>query len=985
MHLTFVCPGMPFNGSFIEQGKSLGGSESACYYVAREMARIGHKVLVFTNEQEGGQFDGVDYAWCGPPSQQFPLGEYVHSFLESSYVDVLILQRALGIHRVSHCAKLAFLWLHDLALVRQLPDLRRDAHLYDGTLAVSNWHRQQIREAWDITSDSHIHVLPNSVDRSLYAGSESTREYNGKELRLLYQSRYERGIDYLVKPGGIMEQLAVRRPGAKLVVCGYANHPDHMRGYYENVNARIAQLPNTHFAGSLSKKHLAQVQMTSDVLVYPGEFEETSCITAMEAQAAGLPMLASATGALPETCGEGAKLVPLDDKGRCDIAKFVDFLVGVDPAQLRRMHNAQLERAETLGWEHSAKILDDLIHSTMSARQRNPFSMLRSMLDKSDLVLGEHYISKISGHETIGPELVELSKFSTQLTVDAAAHYDADHAVSDIERNNGNLDVTQMLRFQEMALHLMRDNPSNLLDYGCQKGHSIWSLAQKYTNTRYTGVDISPRVVLWAKEHCRVKGVDIRFESGDVLSPDFDYSRYGKFDALLLGEVLEHVRDPVKLCNALQPLLLDGCRVVITTPYGDWEGKDFYVNPDAPRYHMHHFERTDLSELFGHNEGFLTTCVPAGRSEREPLGSYVTAFTYRSGVNMVRPIDYDRKLREFVPRQTLSFCALAKNSESTVLRSLMTVRELADEFIIALDKDTTDDTRAVIEKFRDSFAGFRRFVILEAESPLVIGFDEARNRTVKEARGDWILWLDNDEDFVHPERLPKYLRHNVYDGYAVAQHHMSADPAGILTTDWPVRVFRNNGYLRFVGVVHEHPDDIENPNRGPRAPAQLMDVNILHHGYSTEPVRRARFARNFPLIRRDRKQHPDRVLGALLWIRDLAHMCMFELEGTRGRITPQCLEYAHEGLAEWEKLLEARKDPIVSRMIRDGAEFYSTLVAMLGAGFEFEFQMHATKGIPANLASGPRRKGRFLNRTHLEKFLECCIDEQTMKFDSKYF
>ncbi|HEX7012326.1 MAG TPA: glycosyltransferase, partial [Steroidobacteraceae bacterium] len=287
--------------------------------------------------------------------------------------------------------------------------------------------------------------------------------------------------------------------------------------------------------------------------------------------------------------------------------------------------------------------------------------------------------------------------------------------------------------------------------------------------------------------------------------------------------------------------------------------------------------------------------------------------------------------------------------------------------------------------FRDQFCRFRRFVILDAESPLEIGFDEARNRTLREARGDWIMWMDTDEDLIHPERLHKYLRHNMFDGYGIAQHHMSADPVGVLTTDWPVRVFRNVPYLRFQGVVHEHPDDVERPNSGPRAPAQIVDLHILHHGYTTEDVRRRRFQRNLPLIKRDRKQYPDRLLGRLLWMRDLAHMCMFEAERTGGVVTEEMRNWAKLGMLQWEALLEESDRPIAARMLRDGLEFYSTLVGVLGEGFEAHVQLHAAKGAPARLEAGPRRAGRFLNRQHFEKFMKLCIDEQTQKFDSRYF
>jgi hypothetical protein len=215
---------------------------------------------------------------------------------------------------------------------------------------------------------------------------------------------------------------------------------------------------------------------------------------------------------------------------------------------------------------------------------------------------------------------------------------------------------------------------------------------------------------------------------------------------------------------------------------------------------------------------------------------------------------------------------------------------------------------------------------------------------------------------------------------------MSADPPGLLTTDWPVRLFRRVPYLKFSGVVHEHPDDIERPNSGPRSTAQLMDVSIVHHGYTTEDVRRARFQRNLPLIKRDRKQNPNRTLGRMLWMRDLAHMCMFEMERTGGHVTPGALDAAQQGLVEWEKLLANVDDPMTARMLRDGLEFYTMLVKVVGGGFEAQFQMHtAREPGQCALERGSRRGGWFLNRVHFDRFMRACLDEQLGLIDNKYY
>ena len=73
--------------------------------------------------------------------------------------------------------------------------------------------------------------------------------------------------------------------------------------------------------GALPKRDLYRLMATAGLYLYPPpapvhpEFAETSCITAMEAMACGLPWISTDRGALPETVGGAGLLVPLN--GAC--------------------------------------------------------------------------------------------------------------------------------------------------------------------------------------------------------------------------------------------------------------------------------------------------------------------------------------------------------------------------------------------------------------------------------------------------------------------------------------------------------------------------------------------------------------------------------------------------------------------------------------------------------------------------------------------
>jgi glycosyltransferase involved in cell wall biosynthesis len=62
--------------------------------------------------------------------------------------------------------------------------------------------------------------------------------------------------------------------------------------------------------GRVGQVELADEMQQARVLAYPTAFLETSCITAMEARAAGLAIVTSSLGALRETVGKHGILVP---------------------------------------------------------------------------------------------------------------------------------------------------------------------------------------------------------------------------------------------------------------------------------------------------------------------------------------------------------------------------------------------------------------------------------------------------------------------------------------------------------------------------------------------------------------------------------------------------------------------------------------------------------------------------------------------------
>lgn len=156
-------------------------------------------------------------------------------------------------------------------------------------------------------------VLPPLIDPATCVLPETERG-QGDSILLVNPSLHK-GVETFFR-------LAAARPDLHFLTIEAWTISDEWRAILHN---RAAELGNVEILGP--RRDMRPVYRRTRLLLMPGIYEETWGKTATEAQLNGIPVLAAARGALPETVGPGGLTVPIDE-GLTSWLQALDRLTG---------------------------------------------------------------------------------------------------------------------------------------------------------------------------------------------------------------------------------------------------------------------------------------------------------------------------------------------------------------------------------------------------------------------------------------------------------------------------------------------------------------------------------------------------------------------------------------------------------------------------------------------------------------------------------
>ena len=162
-------------------------------------------------------------------------------------------------------------------------------------------------------------------------------------------------------------------------------------------------------------------------------------------------------------------------------------------------------------------------------------------------------------------------------------------------------------------------------------------------------------------------------------------------------------------------------------------------------------------------------------------------------------------------------CSSKKETVKKCLDALKPVMEQVSSELILVDTGCDEETRQLLSEYTDHIVPFT----------WCNDFSKARNAGLKEAKGEWFLYIDDDETFADVTELIDFFRSGEYRKYGQACYIVRNyfDFSGQRYQDmWVSRMAKISAGLHFVDKIHEYLVPIKGENK-------LINSWADHYGY----------------------------------------------------------------------------------------------------------------------------------------------------------
>jgi len=283
----------------------LGGSEESMVYLTQELKKLGWNITVYSQPKRGKNYQGIKW-------RNYSL------FKPQDFFNILIFWRRVELVDLDCRAKSTYLWCQDiLDRVNFTPQRLKKLNKI---IVLSQAHR------------SNLAKVPNSkflVSANGYLEHSPKTKPQNHPHWCLWTSSYDRGLEHILE---IWPEVIKQVPDAQLhIFYGWQLLDqfcagDPVQTAWKAKIVRLFNQPGVTHHGRAPQTEMENWYKKCGLFTYPSHFFETSCISAIKAQAYGAVPITTTTGALNETVQYGIK-IPGDIKNPKVLKKYQTVLI----------------------------------------------------------------------------------------------------------------------------------------------------------------------------------------------------------------------------------------------------------------------------------------------------------------------------------------------------------------------------------------------------------------------------------------------------------------------------------------------------------------------------------------------------------------------------------------------------------------------------------------------------------------------------------
>ncbi len=327
----------------------MGGSEKALSYLIEKFPK-NYDIYVCGDviEEECGNIHFVNFSKIKNIVEK---NEF-HTVILSRYIEFIV-------NHTFKCYKL-YVWAHDTC-IRSLSEKNNDANKIikccidkiEGCICLTNWHKEYFSKEYTVL-ENKIFTINNGIELNHFPKPQTKIKNT-----FVYTSRSERGLQRVLE---LWESISKNITDAHLSISSYNVFPDPNNKIDFILEHEIKKYSNVDHLGKLNEKDLYDLMNTTEYWLYPTNFFETSCITAMEMLKSRVICLYYPIGGLVDTMNNhGIQLVEGEE---------VNQIIRLTESEKQDIIVKGEKYADTCSWENRYKQWDELLfydqHNKMS-------------------------------------------------------------------------------------------------------------------------------------------------------------------------------------------------------------------------------------------------------------------------------------------------------------------------------------------------------------------------------------------------------------------------------------------------------------------------------------------------------------------------------------------------------------------------------------------------------------------------------------------